>query len=361
MAKIIKKVTLNAPASTSTTSTSSGQTGVDPTKGTPANPFTEDEFFLLLDLNQWNGGYVEGHGLVLPIIIISSSGSPYGSFCWGEEISMSDSNNGTISHPYSWQDHTSNSNTGGSQTNFYYNETGTINYSFPAITEITIPQITNTLLSWYYCTDVAFIKSFVDLINYRQLNSAMNTPFTQALIHYNSGTGLPLTLNVNSLDLDELTWDLLLSCDLNKTNEKYSDTYVINLLDSRIITTFWNKMSSDRFMGFISTAITLGTITLEHISGNRYKIVSGTYDFNIEKDNARYVRNLLTGLGFVVNEGLSIVMDAFCSGLYGVGKIHVMPEAIAPLMGISVGAYRRHIAGKTSFTINITGTISIKN
>ena len=55
MGKIIKKVMLNAPASTSTTSTpsassgqtgsgqtpstSSGQTGVDPTKGTQTNPY----------------------------------------------------------------------------------------------------------------------------------------------------------------------------------------------------------------------------------------------------------------------------------------------------------------------------------
>ena len=39
MAKIIKKVTLNAPASTST--------GVDPTKGTVTNPFTQVEMATL--------------------------------------------------------------------------------------------------------------------------------------------------------------------------------------------------------------------------------------------------------------------------------------------------------------------------
>ena len=47
MTKIIKKVALNAPASTSTPSTSSGQTGVDPTKGTITNPFTQVEMATL--------------------------------------------------------------------------------------------------------------------------------------------------------------------------------------------------------------------------------------------------------------------------------------------------------------------------
>lgn len=65
MGKIIKKVMLNAPASTSTTSTpsaSSGQTGVDPTKGTETNPYTYREYEDLFRANQWRGGYVEGHG-----------------------------------------------------------------------------------------------------------------------------------------------------------------------------------------------------------------------------------------------------------------------------------------------------------
>ena len=70
MVKILKKVTLNAPASTSTTSTSSGQTpstssgqtGVDPTKGTETNPYTYREYEDLFRANQWRGGYVEGHG-----------------------------------------------------------------------------------------------------------------------------------------------------------------------------------------------------------------------------------------------------------------------------------------------------------
>lgn len=54
MSKIIKKVMLNAPASTST--------GTDPTKGTEENPYTYQEYLDLFRANQWRGGYVEGHG-----------------------------------------------------------------------------------------------------------------------------------------------------------------------------------------------------------------------------------------------------------------------------------------------------------
>ena len=73
MTKIIKKVTLNAPASTSTPSTSSGQTGVDPTKGTETNPYTQEEFYSLLDLGIWPGGWVEGMGYAIPQTTITSN------------------------------------------------------------------------------------------------------------------------------------------------------------------------------------------------------------------------------------------------------------------------------------------------
>jgi hypothetical protein len=66
MVKIIKKVTLNAPASTST--------GVDPTKGTEENPYTKEEYDELCRLGLWtHGWFVEGIGIVLPDVVITSS------------------------------------------------------------------------------------------------------------------------------------------------------------------------------------------------------------------------------------------------------------------------------------------------
>ena len=70
MGKIIKKVTLNAPASTSTTSTSLGQTGADPTKGTQTNPYTQVEMSTLQEIGTWNGGYVAGMGYVPSNVIV---------------------------------------------------------------------------------------------------------------------------------------------------------------------------------------------------------------------------------------------------------------------------------------------------
>ena len=81
MGKIIKKVTLNAPASTSTTSTpsassgqtGSGQTGADPTKGTQTNPYTLVEMASLQEVGTWNGGYVAGMGYVPSTVIVSGT------------------------------------------------------------------------------------------------------------------------------------------------------------------------------------------------------------------------------------------------------------------------------------------------
>lgn len=56
MTKILKKVKLNAPASTST--------GIDPTKGNVKNPYTWEEFLELLSIGMWEGGYVEGRGYI---------------------------------------------------------------------------------------------------------------------------------------------------------------------------------------------------------------------------------------------------------------------------------------------------------
>ena len=74
MTKILKKVKLNAPASTST--------GVDPTKGTQTNPYTQEEFFYLLDLECWPGGWVEGMGYVITNILITGSTSEEGLWGW---------------------------------------------------------------------------------------------------------------------------------------------------------------------------------------------------------------------------------------------------------------------------------------
>ena len=109
MAKIIKKVTLNAPASTST--------GVDPTKGTQENPYTWDEFEYLFCSWQWNGGWVEGFGNVPANICGSSfSSSHYNpSDLWWPEDEAGGNNNGNQEN--GGQQNNQNGNQGNSNTN----------------------------------------------------------------------------------------------------------------------------------------------------------------------------------------------------------------------------------------------------
>ena len=56
MTKILKKVQLSTEQNTSQSA--------DPTKGTQTNPFTQEEMTQLQEEGIWNGGYVEGMGLV---------------------------------------------------------------------------------------------------------------------------------------------------------------------------------------------------------------------------------------------------------------------------------------------------------
>lgn len=69
MSKILKKVQLSTGQCT--------QNSADPTKGTESNPYSQEEMLILLRDSTWNGGYVEGMGYVVPMMmgVGDSSGS----------------------------------------------------------------------------------------------------------------------------------------------------------------------------------------------------------------------------------------------------------------------------------------------
>ena len=66
MVKKIKHVTLNRPKRMVATND-------DPTKGTQTNPYTQEEFYAMLDNETWPGGWVEGMGYALPAVDIVTS------------------------------------------------------------------------------------------------------------------------------------------------------------------------------------------------------------------------------------------------------------------------------------------------
>ena len=137
MIKILKKVTLNAPASTSTPSTpsassgqtGSGQTGVDPTKGTQTNPYTWDEFKYLFCSWLWNGGWVEGIGYISADIygsLFSDSDSFHSGWWWPEDEAggNNNGNQGNGGNQNSQNGNQGNSNTNGGSNNGGGNDGG---------------------------------------------------------------------------------------------------------------------------------------------------------------------------------------------------------------------------------------------
>ena len=66
MVKKIKHVVLNRPKRMVASND-------DPTKGTQTNPYTQEEFYAMLDNETWTGGWVEGMGYALPAVDIVTS------------------------------------------------------------------------------------------------------------------------------------------------------------------------------------------------------------------------------------------------------------------------------------------------
>lgn len=88
MTKIIKKIKLDIPASYSQ--------GNNQKKRTLTNPYTQSEFYVMVNSDAWFGGWVEGLGYVIPEIEITSSWlyGPIGAY--GSNIVNSNNNGGGI-------------------------------------------------------------------------------------------------------------------------------------------------------------------------------------------------------------------------------------------------------------------------
>ena len=79
MTKILKKVQLSSEQST--------LKSADPTKGTQINPYSQEEMAQLQEEGTWNGGYVEGMGLIVPMMaMLDSSGSNINPYIQGSHL-----------------------------------------------------------------------------------------------------------------------------------------------------------------------------------------------------------------------------------------------------------------------------------
>ena len=180
----------------------------------------------------------------------------------------------------------------------------------------------------------------------RICNEVMSLSYVQAIGCYNSGTGKPLYLDAESIGLRNL-----IGCKTDNDNPD-SKVITINLLTINNLDVMLSGKSLSEQIKILSTALTLGNITLNKVSDNTYTVVSDKYDFDIHDWDREPMRNVATMIGFAVSESLSIGMDFASSGPFG--------SVLCRSMDLALGLVRRHIRGTTEFKIYINGNVTWK-
>ena len=381
-------------------------------KGTKENPYTMSEYETLAGEGKWEGGYVKDDSNTVVYMLkeveccgskgysgYSGSGSgSWGSVWWGSDWWGSDPYN-----PWGNEDNTGNDDTGGggthtggdnpggnntnpggggggggqqnsnNNTNSNTNKLGVFNLSTSFYTKTAFETMRankswkgGNVFSIGYVNSDGYIHpaiSQLGTISEKWINEIGNaasgvlenikkgcqailtSPYIQATSRYYSGSGKPLHLDVNTLGLNNMPNELL------RQDPKIPNQYTINLVSTDLIPIL-SGHSLEESSRIISTALTLGNITLTKTGTNQYVVKDDTYDFEMHDWNTEAKRNVLTIIGGVVSEGICIGIDSF------VGK------AIGGYTGrafmISAGILNRHIIGDTSFKICIDGTLKTK-
>ena len=148
---------------------------------------------------------------------------------------------------------------------------------------------------------------------------------------------------VNTLGLNNMPDNLL--------KHESDNIYTINLFSEKILSVLSGHTLEEQAQ-IISTAITLGNITLNKIGDRQYVIQSDTYDFDIPDWTNPTKRDIATAIGYIVSEGICINIDAFIGEAIGgyTGRAYM----------ISAGLLNRHVIGTTTFKIYIDGTLNTR-
>ena len=345
------------------------------------NNYTEEEYNEMLRNGTWHGGYVNGV-YVMPQVTEEENRNTDGG--------GGGNSGGTSSGGYSGGSAGTNPNTGNGQPNPNNNNgqqgggtqdnnhsqtptqdsyRGTFKEGVPYYTEeemesmyeqgkwqggnvltlgfvgedydIVIPrhQISTSWLTTLSDLAIALVGNVAGICNH-----TMSLPYVQATKQYNVASGEPLTLNVNSLGLHNLTNSML------KGDPNNPDIKRINLLEHIGELTY--GLPNNQKTLVVNTAITLGNITFRHVGDNRYTIVTDTYDFDLANRQGEHLRNIETILGAIVQEGICMYDDAYYTPL--IGGLTLKSICIAN------GIIRRHLLGETTFKILFNGTIYIQ-
>ena len=148
---------------------------------------------------------------------------------------------------------------------------------------------------------------------------------------------------VNTLGLNNMPDNLL--------KHESDNIYTINLFSEKILSVLSGHTLEEQAQ-IISTAITLGKITLNKIGDRQYVIQSDTYDFDIPDWTNPTKRDIATAISYIVSEDICINIDAFIGEAIGgyTGRAYM----------ISAGLLNRHVIGTTTFKIYIDGTLNTR-
>ncbi|MBO4662119.1 MAG: hypothetical protein J5630_05410 [Bacteroidaceae bacterium] len=292
--------------------------GDAPAKGSKDNPYTWDEYCTMMDSTE----------------PLSSS-----FYFRNEDDEMRFSMAGVVIKYDGSSDYSGESDYDGSSD--YQGMSGVYNLSNP--------DSGTSLLEVLYDNYSGAIGSFLETIG-DNMGDAGTFPI--AVSNYYSGSPVDLTLNINSLGLNCLTKDIFRKHH-NHRDPQIGDKIRINLSDTDVISDVIKQTESiSDITCYISTALSIGTITFTCVNTDEYEILDyDTYNFDWKKvegdDNQKWKilkRNFVTILGKIINEGICISMDDFFFG---------------PL-GILLGIKNRNITGTTEFRIYFTGKLKIK-
>lgn len=370
-------------------------------KGTQSNPYTWEEYETLANAGNWKGGYVKDESgevaYMMAGVTVTGSGSgsgsssgsgsgsdfefnSYTSFPNPDDDDDDDDDDEGPNNPVNPDDNTDGNSSGdhpgsgggGSSSPSVHNgQNGTFLQGAQFFSEIQMDSMIENgtwrggnVYTLGYVGANAVINEKIPRIGFDHsildecqdaantifarikdhTNQTMPLAYVQAIERYNSGTGQPLYLNANSLGLERLI-DM-------ETNNRYKigDIYNINLLNPSVLTSQLCKGSISDRIKYLSTALTLGNITLIKTDVNSYSIAIDTYDFDLRDWSTEAGRNIATILGHYVSENLSINID----------KIRFLGWQFGSSISICCGLARRHILGTTEFDIHFQGSITMQ-
>jgi len=120
-------------------------------------------------------------------------------------------------------------------------------------------------------------------LQYKFLN---NFTFEDAIYHYNFGEGEPITVNLNSLNFDDITVERFL-----KSEKRYQDSPLLVV----------NFLGDDQKKGRTQQGLIYGSITLVYIGHNKIMALPDECNFKQHRGKTFTRRNILTFLGSLYN------------------------------------------------------------